>query len=114
MSVNQPSWLNPRRALTAYAAIFSIFILWASLRTAINPAPHGLAIRCLALVEIAGALLFVLRKTRFIGLVILLVVFAIAAVVELHLREWPIRFVFYAATAFFVRYHSDQLGTPSS
>jgi hypothetical protein len=108
MNSSQQSWLNPRRALFAYAVVFSIFIVWASLRTAINPAPHGLAIRCLASVEIAGALLFALRKTRFIGLSVLLVVFAIAAVIELHLREWPVRFVFYAASALFVQYLSIQ------
>jgi hypothetical protein len=119
MSSNQQSWLNPSRVLAAYAAVFSIFIIWASLRTAINPHPHGIGIQVLALVEVAGALLFVIRKTRAFGLTLLLAVFAIAAVIELHLREWPARFVFYGATALFVQYHSvhrddgaKQMGTP--
>jgi hypothetical protein len=98
--------MNPRRALAAYAVVFSLFIIWASLRTAINPGPHDVGIRYLAVAEIAGAILFVWRKTRFLGLVILLAVFAIAAVVELHLREWPVRFVFYGASAFLVHYLS--------
>jgi hypothetical protein len=102
------SWLDPRRALAAYTVVFSIFIVWVSLRTAINPLPHSLAIRCLAFAEIGGALLFALRRTRFIGLAILLVIFAIAATIELHLREWPLRFVFYSASVLFVQYLSVQ------
>ena len=113
MNSIQHSWLNPTRVLAAYAAVFSLFIVWASFRTAVNPAPHGPAIRCLASVEIAGALLFVLRKTRFLGLSILLVVFAIAAGIEIHLGEWPLRFVFYAASALFVQYLSLQPGEKS-
>jgi hypothetical protein len=108
MNSNRPSVLNPRSALAAYAAVFCFFIVWASVRTAVNPAPHGAPVRLLAFVEIAGALLFALRGTRLIGLIVLLVVFAIAAVIELHLREWPVRFVFYAASALFVQYLSIQ------
>ena len=98
--------MNPKRALAAYAVVFSLFIIWASARTAIDPGPHGAGIRYLAFAEIIGAILFVWRKTRPVGLVILLVVFAIAAVIELHLHEWPVRFVFYAASALLVHYLS--------
>lgn len=106
MNSRREPWLNPTRAVTAYAMIFSIFIIWASLRTAINPHPHGIGIQVLALVEVAGALLFAIRKSRAFGLALLLAVFVIAAVIELHLREWPVRFVFYAASALFVHYLS--------
>ena len=81
-----------KRALAAYAVVFSLFIIWASARTAINPGPHGAGIQSLAFAEIIGGLFFVWRKTRQLGLVILLVVFAVAAVIELHLHEWPVRF----------------------
>jgi hypothetical protein len=107
MNLRHEPWLNPTRAVTAYATIFSIFIAWASLRTALSSAQR-IPVICLASAEVAGALLFALRKTRFIGLVVLLAVFAIAAVIELHLREWPGRFVFYAASALFVQYLSVQ------
>ncbi len=110
MSSSEERWMmSPGRALTAYAVVFCAFIIWASVRTALNPSPHGIGIQILALVEIAGALFFAFRKTRLIGLVMLLAVFAIAALIELHLREWPVRFVFYAATALFVQYQSVQL-----
>jgi hypothetical protein len=105
--------MNPKRAVATYAIIFSMFIVWASARTATNPGPHGLSIRYLAGVEIAGAILFLWRKTRPLGLGILLVVFAIAAVIEAHLHEWPVRFVFYAASALLVQYLSPRQGFSS-
>ena len=108
MNSKQHFWLNPSRALATYAAVFSVFIVWASLRTAVKPAPHGLGIQSLALVEIVGAIFFAFRRTRFLGLMILLAVFAIAATIELHLHELPLRFVFYAASALFVQYLSIQ------
>jgi hypothetical protein len=101
---SEDSWLNPRRALAAYACVFSLFIIWASARTTIKPGSHGIGIQILSLVEILGALLFVLRTTRLLGLAILLAVFASAAAIEIYLREWPLRFVFYAACALFVQY----------
>lgn len=104
MSSGKP-W-NPKRSLAAYAVVFSLFIIWASARTAIDPGPHGTGIRYLAFAEIIGGMLFVWRKTRPVGLVILLVVFAVAAVIELHLHEWPVRFVFYAASALLVQHLS--------
>ena len=109
MSASKQRWLDPSRALTVYGIVFCIFIVWASVRTAINPGPHGIGIQVLASAEIAGAFLFAIRKTSMVGLVILLIVFAIATLIELHLREWPVRFVFYAATALFVQYQSIQL-----
>lgn len=89
-----------------YAAVFSLFIIWASARTAINPGPHGVGIRYLAGVEIAGAFLFIWRKTRPLGLALLLAVFAITGVIEVLLGELPVRFVFYAASALLVQYLS--------
>ena len=101
-------WLNPNRALATYAVVFSGFIVWASLRTAMNPAPHGLSVQYLAVVEVLGAILFAFRRTRSLGLIVLLAVFAVAVTIELHLHELPFRFVFYAASALFVQYLSVQ------
>ena len=105
--MNAKHWLNPTRLLAIYAWIFSLFILWGSVRTAINPAPHGLPVQLLAAIEIGGALLFPFSKTRRIGVVILIGVFAAAAGIEVHLHEWPVRFVFYAATALLVQFLSN-------
>ena len=101
---SEKQWMNPKRALAAYAVVFSLFIMWASARTAIDPGPHGGGIRYLAFAEIIGAILFVWRKTRPVGLVILLIVFAVAAVIELHLHEWPVRFVFYASACWCITF----------
>ena len=109
MTAKVQPWLNQTRALTIYAAIFSTFIAWASWRTVADPAPHGVGVQCLAAVEIVGALLFAFRKTRALGLIILLVVFAIASAIELHLHEVPLRFVFYAASALLAHYLSVHL-----
>src|SRR4051794_6200347 len=101
MNSEREPWLSPTRALAMYAAIFSIFIACASLRTAANPGPHGSAIQALATVEVVGALLFAFRRTRLAGLVVLLAVFAVAVALELHMHELPLRFIFYAASALF-------------
>jgi hypothetical protein len=108
------SWLTPRRALAAYALLFSLFIIWASLGTALgHDAHHGAGIRWLGIVEIAGALLFSIRKTRWAGLIVLLGVFAVAAAIELHLGLWPVRLLFYAGSALFMQYLSWALpGAP--
>jgi hypothetical protein len=108
MNSKRQSWLNPSRALATYPAVFSVLIVWASLRAALNPAPHGLGIQYLAAAEVVGAILFAFRRARFLGLAILLAVFAIAATIEIHLHELPLRFVFYAASALFVQYLSIQ------
>lgn len=106
------SWLTPRRALAAYTVLFSLFIVWASLGTALGEdAHHGSGIRWLGIVEIGGALFFVARQTRAVGLVVLLIVFAIATAIELHLGLWSVRFLFYAGSAVLVQYLSAALPT---
>jgi hypothetical protein len=104
------SRLTPRRALAAYAVLFSVFIVWASLGTALrHDADHGPGVRWLGIMEIGGALFFIARQTRAVGLVALLIVFAIATAIELHLGLWPVRFLFYAGPALFVQYLSTAL-----
>jgi hypothetical protein len=104
------SRLTPRRAVGAYAVLFSLFIVWASWGTALGQdAHHGAAIRWLGMVEIGGALFFVAPRTRSIGLVMLCAVFAVASAIVLHLGLWPVRFLFYAGSAAFVQYLSATL-----
>ena len=108
MTVDRQSRPKLEHALKAYSAVFSGFIIWASARTMFNPGPHGAGIQSLAAIEIVGAFLFAFQKTRFFGLVVLLAVFTVAATIELHLWEMPLRFVFYAASALFIQYLSGQ------
>jgi hypothetical protein len=108
--VKDTSWLTPRRALAAYAVLFSLFIVWASLGAVLGQdAHHGIGVRWLGIVEIGGALFFVARQTRAVGLVALLIVFAIATAIELQIGLWPVRFLFYAGSALFVQYLSAAL-----
>jgi hypothetical protein len=83
-----------------YGAIFSAYILWSS-SLAIIENGQDRAVQCLALAEINGALLFLFRSTRAVGLVLLVIVFAIAASAELITGQLPARFIFYAASAWF-------------
>lgn len=107
--------LSPKRAVTVYAILFSLFIVWASLGTALGrETHHGSAIRWLGIFEIVGALLFLAQKTRSPGLILLLVVFAVASVLEWQLGLWPIRLLFYAASALFVQYLSMTLSVENS
>ena len=102
--------LSPNRAVTAYAVLFSLFIIWASLGTAVgHETQHGGTIRWLGIFEIVGALLFLVRKTRLLGSGLLLVIFAVASALEWHLGLWPVRLIFYAASALFVQYLSMTL-----
>jgi hypothetical protein len=107
--------LSPNRAVTVYAVVFSLFIIWASLGAALGrEAQHGSAIRWLGIFEIAGALLFLARKTRLLGLGLLFVVFTVASVLEWHLGLWPVRLVFYTSSAVLVQYLSITLPPDNS
>lgn len=56
----------------------------------------------LAALEIVAAALLLPRRTRLAGLVVLLLVYAVAAVVTLHLGRLPIYLLLYAASAVLV------------
>jgi hypothetical protein len=102
--------LIPDRAVAAYAVLFSFFIIWASLGAALGKeSDHGRVVRWLGIAEIAGALFFLIRQTRSVGLIMLLIIFALAAAIELHLGLWPLRFVFYAGSAVLGQYLSVAL-----
>jgi len=93
----------------AFRAIFVLFILWASATTIVatsRPAahdghsPHVLIV--LAIGEVLGALLFLVAAAQVVGLVLLLFIFAIAAVEATLFGENPLRFLYFAATALFI------------
>lgn len=98
-----------KRWTLAYRAVFVLFIVWASAVTVIGA--HGqaaheghspLVLVGLGAAEIGGALLFLFRGPQLLGLAVLLVVFAIAAVMSTLLGDNPLRFFYYAATALFI------------
>ena len=91
------------RTSFAYTLVFCGYIMWSSLKTAMSAHGHAAAaVLFLALAEVVGSLLFALSRTRNAGLVLLLVVFAIAFTLSVSLGESSVRFAFYAATAFFI------------
>jgi hypothetical protein len=94
-------WPNQSQAIGWYAAIFSAYIIWSSF---LSLQSHGrrTGVGLLALIEIAAALFFVFRRTRLLGLGILLAVFAVATVADFAHGGVPVRFLFYAASALLV------------
>jgi hypothetical protein len=94
-------WTNQAQAIGWYAGIFSAYIIWSSFLT-LQSHGHEAGIRLLALVEIAAAVFFGFRRTRLLGLGILLAVFAVATVADFAHGGVPFRFLFYAASALLV------------
>jgi bacteriorhodopsin len=88
-----------------FRAVYVLFILWASATTVANAheTDHAtVQLELLGLVEIAGALLFLIRRTQLAGLVLLLAVFAAATIMATLSGEMPLRFVYYATSAVFI------------
>jgi len=82
--------------LAAYRGVFSSLIVVATVQTLLPvPARH---IVLLATVEIAGALLLLVRRTQWFGASLLLAVFACAQVVAAVEGDYPTRFLQYAAS----------------
>jgi hypothetical protein len=95
------------RSTLAFRWVFVAFIVIASARTVIDTghiaSDHSsLGIVVLGTSEIAAALLFLLRRTQIIGLLLLLMIFAIATTLSLLEGELPYRFAYYAASAMFI------------
>jgi low temperature requirement protein LtrA len=90
-----------------FRLIFVAFIVWASARTMVNAhsvsgGHSALALAVLGAVEIAGALLFMVRRTQLAGVIVLLLVFGAAAVMAVQLGQVPLGYFYYAATAAFI------------
>jgi hypothetical protein len=103
--------MNGARLLKAYRALYALLIILASVQTALAAyaLPHLLT---LALVEIAGAALLCVRRTQRAGLVLLLLVFAGAQLLEALAGEWPTRYLQYALSALFIVLLDGALSVP--
>ena len=91
-------------ALTLYRGIFVAYISYSSAMTAIQEGTAASPILWLAATEIIAALCFLWRRTQIIGLALLLAIFALAFVLETIGRDFPVRFIYFAATAWFIVY----------
>jgi hypothetical protein len=101
--------MNSRRVLGAYRCSFCLLILIASVQTLLA-GPAAPQVVALAAVEITGALLLLWRRTQWLGLPLLLLVFASAELLAAHSGSWPTRFVQYAASALLIVLLDRSLG----
>ena len=87
--------------VTVYRLTFSALIVIASVQTLLA-AQGDHPVWLLAGSEIAGAVMLCWRRTQWLGLGLLLVVFGCAQVLSAMQGEWPTRFVQYAASALLI------------
>ena len=92
--------MSAARILAAYRAIFGTLIVVASIQTLVAAPAHHVAL--LAAVEIAGALMLMWRRTQWVGVAALLLVFAGAQVLSAIEGEYPTRFLQYAASTLLI------------
>ncbi len=105
--------MTPRQTLFGFRLIYVLFIAVASFQTARagfrgeggGYAPVHLAL--LGSAEVAGAVLFLWRRTQLGAAILLLIVYAIATVLTLLDGGNPLRFLYFAATALFI-VHADR------
>ena len=105
-----PGAMSATQVLRAYRLFFVAAIVVASVQALYaEHAQHGVTL--LASAEILGALGLAWRRAQWLGLCVLLVVFASAQVLSALHGEWPIRFVLYAASALLIVTMDRALGT---
>jgi hypothetical protein len=96
------NWIWTVRLLRwSYAA----FIAQASVITFLEPGHSGhaaIVVHLLAGIEFLAAIIFALGIADLAACATLFAVFAVAAVMSVVNAEWPLRFFYYAATAFLI------------
>jgi len=99
-----PSGLSGKavRAINSYVVVYAALIIWASAVTIWRALGHQADLVWLGSVEIAAALFFLLKRTRVVGLTLLLAVYVIATAAESVSGGLPIRFLIYGASAILV------------
>jgi hypothetical protein len=102
--------VSTARILIAYRVIFSVLIVVASIQTLAEGSPHHFVL--LAVVEIAGALLLLWRRTQWVAAAALLGVFAGAEALAALEGEYPTRFVQYAASTLLIVLLDRRLSRP--
>jgi uncharacterized membrane protein (UPF0136 family) len=85
--------------LRAYRYVFAALIVTGSVE-AFGTHEHAAAI--LAVMEVAGALLLMWRKTQIVGAGLLLAVFAFAQALSAASGQWPVHFAQYAAATLLI------------
>ena len=94
--------MSARAILGAYRLCYCLLILIASLQTLVAEGAADPHVVPLATAEIAGALLLLLPRAQWLGLTLLLGVFACAQVLAAMSAAWPTRFLQYAASALLI------------
>ena len=90
------------RAINCYLVVYAVLIIWASAATIWKAFGYQADLVWLGSVEITAALFFLIRKTRIVGLTLLLAVYVTATVAEFVSGGLPIRFLIYGASALLV------------
>src|SRR5207302_6584214 len=90
------------RAIHSYLGVYAALIIWASAVTIWRALGHQADLVWLGSVEITAALFFLLKKTRLVGLTLLLAFYVIAAIAECVSGGLPIRFLIYGTSALLV------------
>jgi hypothetical protein len=104
--------MNAVRLVGAYRLFYCLLIIVASVQTL--AAEHEVAhVVALASAEIAGALLLSWRRTQWLGLTVLLLVFAGAQLMAAVAATWPTRFLQYAGSALLIVMLDRALGGES-
>jgi hypothetical protein len=94
--------MSARSLLGAYRLCYCLLILIASIQTLAAEGAADPHVVPLATAEIAGALLLLVPRTQWLGLTLLLGVFACAQVLAALSAAWPTRFLQYAASALLI------------
>jgi hypothetical protein len=93
--------MNAVRWVSAYRLFYCLLIIVASLQTLAGEPQTAHAV-ALARAEIAGALLLGWWRTQWLGLTVLLLVFAGAQLMAAMAATWPTRFLQYAGSALLI------------
>lgn len=92
--------MTPERILSAYRLVFSVLIVVASVQTLLDAPDHHVIL--LSAAEVLGALLLLWRRVQWLGLSLLLIVFACAQLISAIEGNYPTRFAQYAASALLI------------
>lgn len=92
--------MSPARVLGVYRLVFSVLIVVASIQTLLGAPAHHVIL--LSAAEVLGALLLLWRRGQWLGLSLLLIVFACAQLISAAEGSYPTRFAQYAASALLI------------
>lgn len=91
--------MNPATLLRIYRLVFAVLTIVASLQALLTQSHHAVLV---APLEICGAFLFLWRRTQIAGAGLLLLVFALAGMIETIHGELPAHLLQYGASTVFI------------